>query len=219
MNNWTDGLSPLARERLNRIGNPDDAERRLAHDIERLDALLLVYFKNLIDGNEVFSRLKEFEEQGNQPVLREARRKLEQSFLFASLPFKFIEGREGTVSVAMLTDKDKKPKEEKMVLELTGQTFDEAVKNNPSLVVDCWAPWCGPCRMMSPVIDELAEGYKGKVTFAKVNTDENQDIATRYQVMAIPTLLFFKDGKLADRKVGALPKKTLEAELTRTFNN
>jgi thioredoxin 1 len=219
MNNWTDGLSPLAREKLNKIGDPDGAERKLSHDIERLDALLLVYFKNLIDGNEVFSRLKEFEKQGNQPILREARRKLEQSFLFTSLPFKFIEGREGEVSVAMLTEEDNKPKEDKMVLELTGQTFDEAVKNNSSLVVDCWAPWCGPCRMMSPVIDELAEGYKGKVTFAKVNTDENQDIATRYQVMAIPTLLFFKDGKLADRKVGALPKKSLEAELTKTFNN
>jgi thioredoxin 1 len=219
MTNWADGLSPLAREKLNRIGVPDERERKLALDIERLDALLLIYFKNLVDGQEVFRRLKEFEEQGNQPVLREARCKLEESFLFSSLPFKFVKGEEGKISIALLTEADKKPEEKTMVLELNGTTFDEAVKNNPSLVVDCWAPWCGPCRMMSPVIDELAEGYRGKVAFAKVNTDENQDIATRFQVMAIPTLLFFKDGKLADRKVGALPRKALEAELTKTFNN
>ena len=91
----------------------------------------------------------------------------------------------------------------------------KAIKNNPALVVDCWAPWCGPCRMMSPVIDELATDLKGKITFGKLNTDENQDIAIRYQVQAIPTLLIFKDGKLADRKVGALPKKVLEGELTK----
>ena len=219
MDNWNDRLSPLAREKLNKIGNSDDRERELAHDIERLDALLLIYFKNLLDGKELFKTLKQFEEQDNQPVLREARNKLEQSFMESSLPFKFTGGKDGKIGVALLTDDDKKLKETTMVLELNGLTFDEAIKNNPSLVVDCWAPWCGPCRMMSPVIDELAEGYKGKVTFAKVNTDENQDIASRYQVMAIPTLLFFKDGKLADRKVGALPKKALEVELTRTFNN
>jgi thioredoxin 1 len=69
--------------------------------------------------------------------------------------------------------------------------------------------------MMSPVIDELATDLKGKITFGKLNTDENQDIAARFQVQAIPTLLIFKDGKLADRKVGALPKKALADELTR----
>ena len=69
--------------------------------------------------------------------------------------------------------------------------------------------------MMSPVIEELATDLKGKITFGKLNTDENQDIATRYQVQAIPTLLIFKDGKLADRKVGALPKKVLAGELTK----
>jgi thioredoxin 1 len=219
MNNWTDGLSPRAREKLNEVGSADEKERWVTNEIERLDALLLVYFKSLVDGNQVYAALKDFEEQGNQLVLKEARIKLEQSFMKNSLPFKFTEGKDGRIGVALLSADDEKLKETAMVLELNGVTFDEAVKNNPSLVVDCWAPWCGPCRMMSPVIDELAEGYKGKVTFAKVNTDENQDIASRYQVMAIPTLLFFKDGKLAERKVGALPKKALEAELTRTFNN
>jgi thioredoxin 1 len=105
--------------------------------------------------------------------------------------------------------------EKGLVLELNGKNLEDAIKNNPSLVVDCWAPWCGPCRMMSPVIEELATDLKGKITFGKLNTDENQDIAMRYQVQAIPTLLIFKDGKLTDRKVGALPKKVLEGELTK----
>ncbi|MFA5078556.1 MAG: thioredoxin [Dehalococcoidia bacterium] len=105
--------------------------------------------------------------------------------------------------------------EKGLVLELNSSNLEEAIRNNRSLVVDCWAPWCGPCRMMSPVIDELATDLKGKITFGKLNTDENQDIAARFQVQAIPTLLIFKDGKLADRKVGALPKKALADELTR----
>ena len=105
--------------------------------------------------------------------------------------------------------------EKGLVLELDSKNLEDAIRNNRSLVVDCWAPWCGPCRMMSPVIEELAADLKGKITFGKLNTDENQDIAARYQVQAIPTLLIFKDGKLADRKVGALPKKALADELTK----
>ena len=108
-------------------------------------------------------------------------------------------------------------KENGLVVEVNGANIEELVKNNPSLVVDCWAPWCGPCRMMSPVIDELAADYKGKITFGKLNTDLNQDIAAKYEIQAIPTLLIFKDGKLADRKVGALPKKILEGELTKSL--
>ena len=108
-------------------------------------------------------------------------------------------------------------KEKGLVLEVTATNIEELVKSNPSLVVDCWAPWCGPCRMMSPVIDELATDYKGKITFGKLNTDLNQDVAAKYQIQAIPTLLIFKDGKLADRKVGALPKKVLEGELTKSL--
>jgi thioredoxin 1 len=104
-----------------------------------------------------------------------------------------------------------------LVLEVNGTNIDELVKNNTSLVVDCWAPWCGPCRMMSPVIEELATENKGKITFGKMNTDQNQDVAGKYQIQAIPTLLIFKDGKLADRKVGALPKKMLQDELTKSF--
>lgn len=110
-------------------------------------------------------------------------------------------------------------KENGLVLEVTSTNIEEVIKNNPSLVVDCWAPWCGPCRMMTPVIEELARDYQGKITFGKMNTDENQETAGKYGIQAIPTLLIFKEGKLADRKVGALPKKALEGELTRSFNN
>ena len=110
-------------------------------------------------------------------------------------------------------------KENGLVIKVTGANLEETIKNNPALVVDCWAPWCGPCRMMSPVIDELAEDYQGKVTFGKMNTDENQETAIKYGIQSIPTLLIFKDGKLYDRKVGALPKQLLKAELTRSFSN
>lgn len=80
-------------------------------------------------------------------------------------------------------------------------------------LVDCWAPWCGPCRMMSPVIDALAKDMQGKVAFAKLNTDENQRTAMRYTIEAIPTLLVFKDGELVDRWVGARPKEELARRL------
>ena len=104
-----------------------------------------------------------------------------------------------------------------LVLEVTSGNIDEVVKNNPALVIDCWAPWCGPCRMMGPVIEELAKDLEGKIKFGKLNTDENQETATKYSIQAIPTLLIFKDGKLADRKIGALPKKMLEGELTKSL--
>jgi thioredoxin 1 len=110
-------------------------------------------------------------------------------------------------------------KESGLVLEVTSANIEETIKNNPSLVVDCWAPWCGPCRMMSPVIDELAMDYQGKITFGKMNTDENQAIAGKYDIQAIPTLLIFKDGKMTDRKVGALPRQILESELNKNFNS
>lgn len=107
--------------------------------------------------------------------------------------------------------------EKNLVLEVNAANIEEVIKNNPSLVIDCWAPWCGPCRMMSPIIDELARDYSGKITFGKMNTDQNQEAAGKYGIQAIPTLLIFKDGKLTDRKVGALPKKALEGELSKAL--
>jgi len=108
-----------------------------------------------------------------------------------------------------------KKMEKNLVPKLSSDDFDEVVKKHPLLVVDCWAPWCGPCRFLSPVIEELAKDYQGKITFGKLNVDENRALAMKYQIMSIPTLLIFKNGQLIDQKVGAMPREMLEPELTR----
>ena len=100
-------------------------------------------------------------------------------------------------------------------IEIADNTFDKIIQDNPLVVVDCWAPWCGPCRMVAPVLEELAQDYSGKILFGKLNVDENQNITTRYQIMSIPTLLVFKDGNLVDRIVGAIPKDMLEPKITK----
>lgn len=94
-------------------------------------------------------------------------------------------------------------------VEITDGTFDNIVTDNSLVVVDCWAPWCGPCRMIGPVIDALSEEYGG-VTFGKLNTDENMEIPRKFGIMAIPTLLFFKDGELVERITGVVPKENIE---------
>jgi len=94
---------------------------------------------------------------------------------------------------------------------LTERNFSEIVAATPLLLVDFWAPWCGPCRAVAPVLEELARTEAGRVVVAKVNVDEQPTLAQRYGVQAIPTLLFFKDGRIIDTVVGAPPK----AELTR----
>ena len=98
---------------------------------------------------------------------------------------------------------------------LTEDNFEEYTKKYPLVVVDCWAPWCGPCRMVGPVVEELAKDYQGKIAFGKLNTDENQGIAMKFNIMSIPTFLIFKDGDLVDRPVGALPKASLEATISK----
>jgi thioredoxin 1 len=98
---------------------------------------------------------------------------------------------------------------------VTDTTFKEVVNNHPLVVVDCWAPWCGPCNMVAPVVEELAREYTGRMLFGKLNVDNNRKVATEYQIMSIPTLLVFKDGRLVDRIVGAMPKQMLEPKLTR----
>lgn len=94
--------------------------------------------------------------------------------------------------------------------EITDANFESNLKQCKLLIVDCWAPWCGPCRMLSPIIEELAKDYAGKVVFGKLNTDENIQTATKFGIMSIPTLLFFKGGKLVDKTVGAMPRPMLE---------
>ena len=100
------------------------------------------------------------------------------------------------------------------VLALTDAKFEEEVlKSEIPVLVDFWAPWCGPCRMVAPIVEELAGEYDGKLKVGKVNTDENQKTASDYGIMSIPSLLIFKDGKIARQIVGAVPKKELKSAI------
>ncbi len=92
---------------------------------------------------------------------------------------------------------------------LDSSSFDKFTQQNAAVVIDIWAPWCGPCRMVSPIIDRLSETYKGKVAFGKLNSDDNSDKAGALGIMSIPTLLFYRQGKLVDRIVGAYPEETI----------
>jgi len=100
-------------------------------------------------------------------------------------------------------------------IEVTDATFNETVQSHPLVVIDCWAAWCGPCRMIAPIIEELAREYAGKVVFGKLDVDKNRAVTMQYQIMSIPTLMVFSHGKLVDRITGALPKPVLEAQITR----
>jgi len=99
-------------------------------------------------------------------------------------------------------------------LEMTDQNFSEVVKKNALVVIDCWASWCAPCRVIGPIIEELAKDYAGKILFGKLNVDSNLRVPLEYQIMSIPTILVFKNGKLVNRIVGARPRNFLESQIT-----
>jgi thioredoxin 1 len=91
--------------------------------------------------------------------------------------------------------------------------IDDMITKYPTFVIDCWAPWCGPCRMVGPVIEELAKELQGKIVFGKLNVDENPQTSMKYRIMSIPTMLVFKNGTLVDQFVGAMPKEMLLQKL------
>ena len=99
-------------------------------------------------------------------------------------------------------------------LQLTEQNFDETLAaHSEVLMVDFWAEWCGPCRALAPVLDDLTKDSAGRITLAKVNVDENPGLAARYGIRSIPTVLFVKDGKVADQIIGAVPKAKIKEKL------
>jgi len=100
---------------------------------------------------------------------------------------------------------------------VTDGDFESVINNGKPVFVDFWAPWCGPCRIIGPIVEDLASSYEGRVVMTKMNVDENQMTAARYAVTSIPTLILFKDGKIVDRMVGAAPKGALQQFIDRNL--
>jgi len=101
-----------------------------------------------------------------------------------------------------------------MAINVSDQNFEnEVIKSTIPVLVDLWALWCGPCRMVEPVVDKLAENYDGKMKFCRLNVDENPQTAAKYRIMSIPTLMFFKDGKAVDTVIGAVPERVLQPKI------
>ena len=106
------------------------------------------------------------------------------------------------------------------VVELTTENFEnEVMKSDNPVLVDFWAAWCGPCRFIAPVVEELATKYEGKIKVGKVNVDDHGDIAMRYGIHSIPTLLLFNNGDVADRQIGAVPAQAIESMLSKVLDD
>ena len=99
-------------------------------------------------------------------------------------------------------------------LVVTDATFENEIKTDQPVLVDFWAEWCGPCKKLGPIVEELAKDFQGKAKIMKLNVDENMETAQKFQVMSIPTLIFFKGGKPVDQIVGAVPKNVIESKLS-----
>jgi thioredoxin 2 len=99
------------------------------------------------------------------------------------------------------------------VVDANETSFEVEARAQPTVVIDLWAPWCGPCRFVSPILDELAHEYAGRLKVIKVNVDENQELARRFDAMSIPTMVILRDGQVANRIVGAAPKPQIEAQI------
>ena len=117
----------------------------------------------------------------------------------------------------LLAAKEAPPVAAAAVLTATGQNLEALARTHPYLVVDCWAPWCGPCRRVGPVVEALAGEFAGRIAFAKLNTDEHPQVARRYGISAIPTLLLFRSGGLAGQVTGAYPIDPMRAEILQRF--
>jgi thioredoxin 1 len=100
--------------------------------------------------------------------------------------------------------------ETKVVVQITDADFDQLVNGDKPVFIDFWAPWCGPCRIVGPIVEELAPSYEGKAVIGKLNVDDNPNVAQKLGVTSIPTMMMFKGGKLVDRMIGAAPKSTLQ---------
>lgn len=98
-------------------------------------------------------------------------------------------------------------------IEITDANFDEIIKSNQPILVDFWAEWCGPCKMIGPIVEEIAGEYEGKAVIGKVDVDSNPNVAAKFGIRSIPTLLFFKEGEIVDKQVGAVPKAVLAQKL------
>ena len=107
---------------------------------------------------------------------------------------------------------------DELMVHLSDANFASTVKSSPKLIVDCWAPWCGPCRMLAPTFEALAKDYKGKVSFGKLDTDESPKTAMSMGINSIPTLIFFKDGKQVERLVGVRPRGDIESVIKKHFS-
>jgi thioredoxin 1 len=101
-----------------------------------------------------------------------------------------------------------------MELQLTDASFDkDVVKSSLPVLVDFWAPWCGPCRMLGPIVEEIAKEYDGKIVVGKMNTDDNPNVASKFNISAIPSMLFFKGGQVVEQMVGVHSKKDIKAKI------